>query len=114
MIEESILGHEDVEHVICAVDSHTRMDRDREVELGFAISKELDEALERVVPYWAFKNFDEEPFLGVGVAGIGARLDIVCSLHDEVLQARLDRLTIGPCGLFVFDRPESDACEFEM
>ena len=95
MIEESILSHEDVEHVICAVDSHTRMDRDREVELGFAISKELDEALERVVPYWAFKDFDEEPFLGVGVADVRAFFDVIRRAIYEVLQPRSYRHAVA-------------------
>ena len=64
------------------------MDRDDEDEGRLAVRKGLHVPLQRLVPYPALQHLDEEPLLHVGVAGVGARLDVLRRLRDEAREPR--------------------------
>ena len=82
--------HELVELVIRSVESGARVDRDGEDEGRLAIREGLHVPLQRLVPYPALQHLDEEPLLHVGVACVGARLDVLHRLRDEAREARAD------------------------
>ena len=66
----------------------------RELEVRFAIRKNLHEARQLLRPYRTLKNLDEKLLLQEGIAEVGAFFDLLCSLFGQIFQAVLQLLPV--------------------